>query len=522
MANKNRGRPQQTNSDNPFLQVTRNLSKRAKQQGIEGSIPSIYTLPVHIAIDAMFRTEQDLFQAGQAQALMEVLTEEWMNHYHTIAEWRSLTDPGMMQYDPEKQEKAVNLAGALIEAYFRNHPARVEQFRLRAIEIGKGIKNQFKKPAEMADLAEDASRLGPEVKTAMISVTDTDNRITWATWPLRDTFTRASKTNSFYIDVYGKGQAGKTNFGYNAAGLALGQDMWLYTNLVPAGTLKKKYPRARWFVIHKASDLLIDTPEMPSILRIHIENVRRLLSGYYSEIGSVIEFDEAKMGLEGNSNAIEGRAHAAFMQVKRHIGNTGVIYLGVHEQKTYFESTFETMKIQCRATPVNKFDELGRQMSSYRIEYTTVDDPETTYTVYDIPKATLRPPEIGVDISVPVEFDIDFAEMFREMGEPPRVLGDGAADLQLFIAQMQDYIWRTANYARRKQGMAIVRRNEMEDSITQQLSEYNAKPIFAQNNDASPQPGNGIPAQQPGMQPLAQIIQQKKGTDEENDDFILK
>jgi hypothetical protein len=468
-----------TNDKNPFIAISGSLKAMARREGIKGTIPSPMTLPVLEGNRGLFRGQTDYYCAGEAIALSQMLSDEWLKG-NTSDEYKRVIMYGSEQEKAELKNKMTIMVDIILKFKW-------DVLQKKAIALGKEIHDEMDRKARVIDLVYLSQRLGPEVSVSLASSSSDENKTTWYNWKLRDGLTRAGRKNSFYIDVYGKGQNGKTNLGYLMLSQALGQDQWIYTNMMPSPSLKKKYPRAKWFVIHSIADLFIDTKEIPSILRVHIENAKKLIDGYHSEIGSVIVFDEAKMGLESNANSIAGHAHANFLQVKRHMGGTGVIYLGVQPQSPSFEDTFVTMKIECKSTITNAADELGHPRASYHFGYATDDDPKTTYLVYDIPQSDNRPPEVGVDLAIPVDFDsISVSEMIQFAGEPPRVESDNTADLVKFINEMGSYILETANYARDRIGMARMTNREIETSITHQMS--GISPIASSDNADNPAP----------------------------------
>ena len=144
-----------------------------------------------------------------------------------------------------------------------------------------------------------------------------EKKVYYSSWYGRSEIIRISGDSapSIYF-VAGPGM-GKTNGMHVLMEEMFAHDYWVYTNMPVVSEYGNCY------IVRKISDIFIDTPAIPSILRSFVWAKQNHRSG-----GSYFVPDEGGMNTEAQATTVEGRGWRNRMQVRRHL-KYGMISGGV-------------------------------------------------------------------------------------------------------------------------------------------------------------------------------------------------
>jgi hypothetical protein len=212
---------------------------------------------------------------------------------------------------------------------------------------------------------------------------------------------------------------GKTNGMHLLIEEMFAHDYWVYTNM----PVVAEY--ANCYVVRKISDLFIDTPEIPHILRSFMWARRNRRSG-----GSFLVPDEGGMGREARSTTTEGRGWRNILQVRRHL-RFGVVSGGVqrpdpkNEEPGLLDILIEPKRIDTGKNRVESVVENGRTIIERKPIYKYYWDVATRSPnggtnhelVYNIPFTALKF-EYANEFRMPYVLEndiIDYSAMQKEI-----------------------------------------------------------------------------------------------------------
>jgi hypothetical protein len=231
----------------------------------------------------------------------------------------------------------------------------------------------------------------------------------YSTWYGKGQIIRISHESAPSIYFTGEPGTGKTNGVHDLIEEMIANQYWVYTNM----PIVSDYGHV--MITRHYSDLYIDTPEMPSILRALIwARKHRIPSGSY------MVYDEGGRGVAAKSTTLEGEALRAHLQLRRHFGS-GFLQAGVQRMQARQEAEglvdflIETKRIDTGKT---KKAENGKLEPVYRYywDIATRGVGKTLHEyVYDIPftHLTLNYPN-ELRLAYPLDMDMLNLESFEK------------------------------------------------------------------------------------------------------------
>ena len=284
----------------------------------------------------------------------------------------------------------------------------------------------------------------PYATFSMLKTQDKKKQTNWFNWSLKTKLVKAQENESHSVFIVGPPGKGKTNVMYLFIEEALGtKNVVIYT---PFDVRPKSQ-----FVhqVSKLTDLFIDTPDIPSILRVFLIN-REIEEkyGYNPGLTSLLVYDEGNLGDDASAITTQGKNADAVFQLRRHL-RINSISGGVKMLAPSKMITFITVLIEAHADPINETDGEGNQASRRSIEITYPDPSKPHEWIYDMPKSKLRTiVEHSLDLSASWEVDMSVKRMLDDIEYNNQPIDE-------------DIIRKAANYCRAIRGISMKPKEDM-------------------------------------------------------------
>ena len=167
---------------------------------------------------------------------------------------------------------------------------------------------------------------GPPDAVMTLGGGEQEKKQNYSTWYGKGQIIRISNEVAPSIYITGEEGTGKTNGGHNLIEEMIANFYWVYTNM----PVVSEYGHV--FVTKRYSDIYVDTPEMPSILRALQWARKHRIPG-----GSFLVYDEGGKGAAAKSTTLEGEALRAHLQIRRHY-SSGFMQMGIQRMQAKQEA----------------------------------------------------------------------------------------------------------------------------------------------------------------------------------------
>ncbi len=252
----------------------------------------------------------------------------------------------------------------------------------------------------------------------------------YASWYGKGQIIRISHEDAPSIYITGEPGAGKTNGAHDLIEEMIANQYWVYTNM----PIVSDYGHV--LLTRHYSDLYIDTPEMPSILRALLwARKHRIPSGSY------LVYDEGGRGAASKSTTLEGETLRAHLQIRRHYGS-GFVQLGVQRMQARMEAEgLLDYLIEAKKQETGKMNPKTKQpVYRYYWDIATRGPTKTTLHeyVYNIPLTSLKL-NYANDLRLPYPLDMDMLSL--EQFE--KAVDFVTTPLEQLIVDTRNYVRRT-------------------------------------------------------------------------------
>ena len=275
--------------------------------------------------------------------------------------------------------------------------------------------------------------------------------------------------------VHGVQGSGKSNFERLVLHEAIRNNKWVYTDMSVDPKLKRRY--AHLYEVWRLSDLFIDTPEVPSIIR----GIEWMMYNHIERWNVLLALDERGEGMnqEEVSSKMQARWVRQFDQVSRHLF-VATIEAGKQEKSPLLEEMVNC-KILMKGKPTGELNSEGNEKkivtADVRWKEGIVSEKESTEHIENIPLSGLkgindRNREDPIDMSHLFSVDFSFGQMMEEISfKPPyNVLRKKCSDFVRAVRSGEIYVdWsaddKAAYDSLRKIGKSTNGKHETEISI---------------------------------------------------------
>jgi hypothetical protein len=230
----------------------------------------------------------------------------------------------------------------------------------------------------------------------------------YATWYGKGQIIRISHEEAPSIYITGDPGGGKTNASHNLIEEMIANQYWVYTNM----PVVSDYGNV--FITRHFSDIYVDTPQMPSILRALLWARKHRISA-----GSYLVYDEGGRGAASKGTTLEGEALRTYLQIRRHYGS-GMMQIGVQRMQPNQEKPgMLDYLIEAKRQETGKIDSKTRQpVFKYSWDIATRGPNNTTLHefIHAIPLTRLTLNYANeLRLPYPLDMDMDLTNFEKEV-----------------------------------------------------------------------------------------------------------